>query len=268
MSSSSFSSSSSASASATGSVRSSGGGTCSCGKAISDVRSSASDAGGSSTGAAVHQVARKLLDQALERSQLGANLLALRARLNLEIGAQGLEPLVKVLKISGEALDALGAGAGSGGAAHIVRHGQVETLDPVRQQIEPGNVVLDLIDALQIAVQHDERFLELIQAAADGRRTGRARDHVVGGGHHHVERDSRDRTRHHVDARIEDKACREGRGGDRHGDEDDHIEQKQTPRGGVRVRGHGLSHSASAGSRWRAPSPPCGGKHRRAIAIA
>ena len=76
----------------------------------------------------------------------------------------------------------------------------IEALDPVVQEIEPRHIVLDLIDALQIAVEHHQRLFQLIHAAGDGGRAGLARDDVMGGGHHHEERRGGDHAGHGVDA--------------------------------------------------------------------
>ena len=84
--------------------------------------------------------------------------------------------------------------------AGIFGHGLIEALDPVVQEIEPRHVVLDLVDALQIAVEHHQRLFQLVHAAGDGGRAGRAGDDVMGRGHHHEERRGCDHAGHGVDA--------------------------------------------------------------------
>ena len=147
-----------------------------------------------------HQLARQILDQAFQRLQLGADLDALGAGLLGEIGAERVEAPAELLDILREAIDMRGADAHPGLGAGIFGHGLIEALDPVVQEIEPRHVVLDLIDALQIAVEHHQRLFQLVHAAGDGGRAGLAGDDVMGGGHHHEERRRGDHAGHGVDA--------------------------------------------------------------------
>jgi hypothetical protein len=114
-------------------------------------------------------------------------------------------------------------------------------LDPVGEEIEPRHIVLDLIDALQIAVEHDQRFFELVHTAGDGGRAGLTGDDVMRGGHHHEEGGGGDRAGHSVDARIDDEARGKGRRRHRHGDQHDDVEQAKPPGSSIRFRGHGSS---------------------------
>jgi len=111
----------------------------------------------------------------------------------------------------------------------------------IRQEIESRHIVLDMIDALQVAIEYDKGLFELVKTAGDGGGAGLAGDHVMRGRHDDKQRRSGDDARHHVDARIDDEAHGEGGCGHGHGDEDDHIEQAKTPGGSVRSRSHGSS---------------------------
>ena len=80
----------------------------------------------------------------------------------------------------------------------------VETLDAVGKQIEPGDVVLDPVDALQVLVDDFERRLDLVQPVGGRSGPGAAREHQIRGRHHH------DRARRRRSARGSGR-CRNGR---------------------------------------------------------
>jgi hypothetical protein len=117
----------------------------------------------------------------------------------------------------------------------------VEALDAVGEEIEPGDVVLDPIDTLQVLVDDLERGLDLVHPVGGGGGTGAARQHQIRRRHHQIERGRGDQRGDLGDAGLNDEANREGRGRHRHGDQHDHIEHRQSTRGLAAPRGHGNS---------------------------
>ena len=117
----------------------------------------------------------------------------------------------------------------------------IETLDAVGEEIEPGDVVLDPVDALQVLVDDLERRLDLVQPVGGRGGTGAAREHQIRGRHHQIERGGGDQRGDLGNAGLDDEADREGRGRHRHGDQHDHVEHGQSSRGLASPRGHGNS---------------------------
>ncbi len=156
---------------------------------------------------------------------------------------------MQLLEIARELLDAVGA-PGPAAAAIGAADRAVEPFHPVIEQIEPRDIVLDLIDALQIGIEHLQRFLKLVETAGDGDGASAAGHHEVAGGHDGVKGGAGDHPRDHVDARMQDEPGGKGRGGDGHGDQDDHVKQKHPSR--ISIRGH-RSESRPPRSRFGAP---------------
>ena len=176
------------------------------------------------------QFVAELLDQTFQDAEVVRHLVALIARLAFEIGAQILDLGMHLLELLRELVE---PGQTAGPLAHAdIVHGPVEALDAVGEEIDPGHVVLDPVDALQVLVDDFERRLELVQAVARG--TGgpaAARHHKIRGRHHHVERPGGDQRRNLGDTGMKDQPYRERRRRDRHGEQDDHVEHGKPSRG-------------------------------------
>ena len=185
------------------------------------------------------QFARELPDQALQRPEIAGDLLPLRSRLALEIGAHGVDLGMHLVEFVADLIGPAKAADRRGRGIFAER--LVETLDAVGEQIEPGDVVLDPIDALQVLVDDFERRLDLVQPVGGGGGAGAAREHQIGRRHHQIERGGGDQRGDLGDAGLDDESHREGQGRHRHGDQHDHVEHGQSSRGIASPRGHGNS---------------------------
>ena len=116
------------------------------------------------------QFARQLLDQAFQHPEIAGDLLALVLRLAFEIGAHVVDLGVHLVEFLGELIGPAEAADRRGRGIFAQR--LIETLDAVGKQIEPGDVVLDPIDTLQVLVDDFERRLDLVQPV--GGPVGRA----------------------------------------------------------------------------------------------
>ena len=112
-------------------------------------------------------------------------------------------------------------------AAIAVHHGLVEALDAIGQEIEPRHVVFDLVDTLQIRIENENRLFELIDAARDDAGARGPRQCEMRRRHNHKECRAGDGARHGIDAGINDQAGGKGRRRNRHGNDNNDIEQSE-----------------------------------------
>ena len=155
-------------------------------------------------------------DQPLEGTQIVDDLLALRAALIDDLGADGFDPRVDIFEVGGQAL-------GARGSDRATRQLLIEPLHLVMERVEPGHAVFHTIKPLQIDIDYFERLFKIVDAVSAATTAADSADPEKSGRHDQEQRDSADEHWQKRQPGLQVQADAEGSRRQRHGHENDHV---------------------------------------------